>query len=325
MIWLLFQFILAFLILNKSADWFARGTAMVAELTGMPRIWMGAILAGFVASIPEKVVSAVASWSGHSDIALGNSIGSVTFNCVLLGIVLLRAHAVLEKAWFRDHGLPMLILCLILFGFCLRDSIGWGTGVLFILLCAFYIVWSVFTARRDPHVARVAEEAADEAVGTAGGGTSSWAVALLLLGISCPVVFLSSVWAKNLTVDLARLAGLSESVISLTLVAIGTSLPELATTLAALRRGHVDTTLGLIFGSNIFVGMGAVGISALCGPLQVSAANRLFDLPVMMAVTILPFLPLAWGRVPGRVMGAALLVAYGVYAYALFTFYGVFQ
>jgi len=113
-------------------------------------------------------------------------------------------------------------------------------------------------------------------------------------------------------------------VIGLTALAIGTSLPELAATIAATRRGHYDTSLGLIFGSNIFVGMGAIGLSSLFGHLPVTTANILFDLPVMMVAMVFPFLPLLAGRVPGRVTGYILLMGYVVYFYALFTFYGVF-
>ena len=321
---LAFQFILALLLLNKSADWFARGAALVAELTGMPRLWMGAILGGFVASIPEKIVSCIAAWSGHSEIALGNGIGSVTFNCVLMGICLLQARTAVDKAWFRDHGIPMLISCLVLYAFCLRDAITWPVALLFVLLAAFYVVWSVFTAERDPLVARQAEAAISETLGEAAKVQHRWHVAVLLLVVSIPILFLSSHWLVHIAVRMAQQVGISESVIALTLVAVGTSLPELATTIAATRRGHLDTTIGLIFGSNVFVGMGAIGLSGLFGRLPVTTANRLFDLPVMMVAMFLPFVPLLFGRVPGRLMGYVLLIGYAVYVYALFTIYGVF-
>ena len=322
---LAFQFILAILLLNKSADWFARGTALLAELTGMPRLWMGAILGGFVASIPEKIVCCIAAWNHHSEIALGNGIGSVTFNCVLMGICLLQTRTALDRAWFRDHGIPMLISCLILYAFCLRDAITWPVGLLFVLMAAFYVVWSVLTAERDPLVARQAEAAISETLGEQSSIQHRWYVAALLLAISVPILFLSSDWLVHIAVNMAQQLGISESVIALTLVAVGTSLPELATTIAATRRGHLDTTIGLIFGSNVFVGMGAIGISGLFGRLPITAANRLFDLPVMMLAMILPFVPLLFGRTPGRIMGYLLLIGYAVYVYALFTFYGVFE
>lgn len=319
------EFILALLLLNKSADWFARGTALVAELTGMPRLWMGAILGGFVASIPEKIVSCIASWNNHSEIALGNGIGSVTFNCVLMGICLLQTRTAMNKAWFRDHGIPMLISCLVLFGFCLRDAITWPVALLFVLLAAFYVVWSIVTAERDPLVARQAEEAITETLGEKSAIQHRWYVAVLLLGISIPILFGSSSWLVHIAVQMAQSMGISESVIALTLVAVGTSLPELATTIAATRRGHLDTTIGMIFGSNVFVGMGAIGLSGLFGRLPVTTANRLFDLPVMMLAMMLPFVPLLFGRTPGRLMGYLLLIGYAVYVYALFTFYGIFE
>ena len=321
---LTFEFIVALLLLNKSADWFARGTALVAELTGMPRLWIGAILGGFVTSIPEKLICCIAAYKGHSEIALGNGIGSVTFNCVLMGICLLQTRMPIQKAWFRDHGIPMLLACLVLFGFCLRDTITRPVAALFVLLVAFYVVWSIRTTEREPVLAHQADEAAGEVLSLTAKVRHRWWVASLLMGISIPILFLSSDWLVHISVRIAQQLEISESVIALTLVTIGTSLPELAATIAATRRGHVDTTIGLIFGSNVFVGMGAVGISGLLGPLPVTAANRLFDLPVMLLAMTIPFLPLLVGRVPGRITGGVLLAGYALYVYALFTLYGVF-
>ena len=321
---LAFEFILALLLLNKSADWFARGTALVAELTGLPRLWIGAILGGFVTSIPEKLICCIAAWHGHSEIALGNGIGSVTFNCVLMGICLLQTRTPILKAWFRDHGIPMLLACLVLFGFCLRDAITRPVAVLFVLLAAFYVVWSIRTTEREPALARQADEAAGEVLTLTAAVRHRWWVAALLMAISIPILFLSSDWLVHIAIRIAQQLEISESVIALTLVTIGTSLPELAATIAATRRGHVDTTIGLIFGSNVFVGMGAVGISGLFGRLPITTANRLFDLPVMMLAMAIPFLPLLFGRVPGRATGVILLAGYALYVYALFTLYGIF-
>ena len=324
MMLLALQFVLAIVLLNKSADWFARGTALVAELTGMPRLWIGAILGGFVTSIPEKLVCCIAAWQGHSEIALGNGIGSVTFNCVLMGICLLQTRTLIQAAWFRDHGLPMLLACLLLFGFGLGDAITRPVAVLFVLLTAFYVVWSIRISGREPALARQADAVAGEVLDPTAGVRHRGAAAALLMGLSIPLLFLSSDWLVHISVTIARHLSISESVIALTLVTVGTSLPELATTVAATRRGHVDTTIGMIFGSNVFVGMGAVGISGLFAPLPVTTANRLFDLPVMMLAMSVPFLPLLFRRVPGRLTGCFLLTGYAVYVYALFTLYEVF-
>jgi cation:H+ antiporter len=179
MIWLIVQFVLGVILLNKSADWFARGSALTAELTGMPRVWMGAVLGGFVSAIPEKLFSCFGAAFGHSELAVGNSIGSVTFNSVLLGICLLQARGPVDKRWFRDHGIPMLIMLLILTAFGMSSSIGWPVGLLFIFLCVLYVVWSVVAAERQPDLARQAEEVAAEALGE-GAGQHRWWVAVLL-------------------------------------------------------------------------------------------------------------------------------------------------
>jgi len=325
MTWLIVQFILGVVLLNKSADWFARGSALTAELTGMPRIWMGAVLGGFVSAIPEKLFSCFGAAFGHSELAVGNSIGSVTFNSVLLGICLLQARGPVDKRWFRDHGIPMLVMLTILAAFgVMSDSIGWPVGLLFIFLCVLYVIWSVVAAQKQPELARQAEEVAAEVL-DGGPGLHRWWVASLLLVLGITLLLLSSYWLYRVSVLMAQAMELSESVVGLTLVAVGTSLPELAASLAATRRGHLDTSIGLIFGESIFVGMGATGISALCGRLTITPANQLFDLPVMLVLRVLPFVPLLFGRVPGKKMGILLLIGYAAYVYALFTIYGVFQ
>ncbi len=324
MLWLTIQFIIGIIVLNKSADWFARGAALVAELTGMSRLFMGAILAGFITSLPEFFVSGIASWGGHSEMAIGNAVGSIIFNGLLMGLCLIRSRTPAELTWFRDHGIPMLLACLILYGMAIYGNVSRSAGAFLFFICIAYTVWSIISAKREPVVAREVEAIADETLELRVPRLNRWSVAAVLLVLGILLVYISSHWIIHVAAAMAYGLGISESVISLTIVAAGTSLPEMAAALAATRRGHQDTSLGIIFGSTLFV-VGVIGLSGLLRPLVYTVANRLYDLPIMLLITILPFLPCLFGKTPGRVTGYVLLAVFGLYMYSLFTLYGVFM
>lgn len=325
MIWLVIQFIIAVLLLAKAADWFSRAAALVAELTGLPRLVMGATLIGLVSNLPEFAVSATAAWSRHSEIALGTPVGSNIANTgLVLGICLVRSRGTVETAWLRDHGIPMLLACIFLFAFAAWKDITAPVAGLLLLLCAAYVAWSVFSAKREPRMAHQAETFIEETLGETGGVKHRWAMAGVLLAISIPLLIASSRWTLTCAVDLAHLLDISKSVIALSMVAVGTSLPELATALAALRHGHQDTSIGIVLGSNIYNALGVIGISGLITTLPVTLGNRLYDLPMMLLILALPLFPCLVGRPPGRVTGVVLLSLYGIYMYSLYTMYGVF-
>jgi len=234
-------FAIAIVVLNKSADWFARSAGDGRRTHGaLPRLWMGAVLGGFVSAIPEKLFSCFGSAFGHSQLAVGNSIGSVTFNCVLLGICLLQARGPIEAevvsrprhshAGFAAHPLRV------------RDAEfdPAGRSVCCSFCCALStVVWSIIAAERQP------------GAGPAGGGGSRrrrWAggpssiggsVTSFLLAVSITrVLLLSSYAVYRLSLVLAQDLGLGEAVVALTLVAVGTSLPRnWRRSLAATRRG----------------------------------------------------------------------------------------
>ena len=327
MILMVIKFVGGILLLNKAADWFSRGAALVAALTGLPRLLMGALLVAFITHLPELVIASAAAWTKHSEIALGTAIGANICNTgLILGLCLIRMRAdVIEQAWLRDQGIPMLLVGILLYAFGMFGDITRGVAAILLLLCVCYVAWSVISAKREPALARQAENLADEALGDTAGSRHRWAVVITLLIISVPVVLVSSHWVLSSAVDMARIFGISESVIALSLVAGGTSLPELATALAASRKGHYDTSIGIILGSNILNTLGVLGVAGLCNRLPFTGANRLFDMPVMLLLMVIPLLPGLVGRVPGRMTGRVLLGIYVVYVYSLFTLYGIFD
>ncbi|MCX7017068.1 MAG: calcium/sodium antiporter [Candidatus Sumerlaeota bacterium] len=325
MAWLAVQFIIGVLLLNKSADWFVRGASRLAELLGLPRLVIGVVLVGFATELPEFAVSIAASWAGHSEIALGNAIGSNSCNTgLILGLCLVCLNARFETVWLRDYGIPMLLSCAVMYLLAIFWDVSRFMGFLYLLLCAAYFAWMAALAKREPVLARSAEEWADEVEGSK-NIHREWYVVGLLFVISLPIIWLSSKWLLASSIQLAQLLGISESVIALTLVSVGTSLPELATSWAASRRGHYDTSVGLIMGSIVYNAFGVIGCSGVIHLQPYTAAHRLYDIPVMILIQIILLAPVLWNRSPGRKTGYALLIVYGLYVYSLFTLYGIFS
>ena len=324
MMWPLIQLLLALLLLDKAAGLFVRGSALAARLLGVPRLLMGALLIGLATNIPEFFVSGLAAWRGHGGLALANPIGSNIVNTGLVfGLCLLAPSARIKIEWLRDHGVPMALACLLLFILVQVGDIGRISALLLTLGCALYVGWTVVVARRSPEMRTEARDIAEEAVSGLTDLRHQWAVAGTLVMLGMPLVLLSSRWVLYAATRTAVLLGVGEAAIGFTLVALGTSLPELFTTFAAIRRGQADTASGIILGSNTFNALGVVGLSGLLGRLPVTGVNRLYDLPMMMLVCCLPLVPVAFGRQPGRVTGILLLALYAVYVYALFTMQGV--
>lgn len=323
MIWTLLKLALALLLLGKAAEWFARAAAHVAALTGLSRLLLGAVLIGCITNLPELLIAVKAAWIGHTPIALGNAVGSnIVDTGLILGLCLILAGRRGDPAWLRRQGIPMLLAGLVLYALSLFTPITRPVALALLGLLLIYLIGSVRADRRQPMP--------NEAEGPAGpagelAGRQSWAVAGVLFALSLPLLFLSSGWALNQAIALAGLLGVNEIVIALTVVAAGTSLPELATALAATRRGHLDTAVGIVFGSNVYNALGVIGIGGLVAPLTVSTANRLYDLPVMLLVLLIPLLPLLHGRFPGARTGWVLVGVYVVYTYSLFTLYPIFR
>lgn len=275
------------------------------------------VVVGFGTSAPEMAVSALAASQGNPGLALGNAYGSnITNIALILGITALLAPIAVHSQVMRKE-LPILILVTAFAGWQLwdgdlsrMDAIG--------LMLAFVVLigWSIYQGLRQPDDA-LAQEMTEEVNAMPVRKAILWlVVGLLLLIISSRIL----VWGA---VDLATTFGISDLVIGLTIVAVGTSLPELASSIIAARKGEHDLALGNILGSNLFNTLAVVGIAGLIAPMPVAPEVLTRDFPVMAALTLVLFAMCYGFRGPGRINrfeGSALLlafVAYTVYLLAL--------
>lgn len=281
-----------------------RGAVALAQRFGVSPLVIGLTLVGFGTSMPELVTSVQAALAGAPGIAVGNVVGSNICNILLiLGIAaLIRPLSVSATSFPRESMILIAVtaLCAVLF---LNGVLGRTAGIVFLAgLCA-YVVFTFRAGRNDPD----AVEEFDAPV------PSSLALSALYLVAGLIIVVLAARFLVQGAVSLAALLGMSQAAIGLTVVAVGTSLPELVTSVIAARRGQSDIALGNIIGSNIFNILGILGVTALLLPLEIPASIVRFDLWVMVAAT-LALVIFGWTRWQiTRSEGGLLLGAYVVY------------
>lgn len=305
------QIIAGLLLLLAGGEALVRGAVAVATRLGISTMLIGLTLVGFGTSTPELVASIKATLAGAPGIAIGNVIGSNIANILLiLGLsVLIFPMATNRGAFVRDAPV-LIIVTLIALIACLFDVIGRTTGAVFLLLLVAYAGFSYFMDRRTQDAAARMHEA--EALEVMPAKPNLVKGAVVALGGMAGVILGADLLVDGAIV-VARAAGLSETVIGLTLVAVGTSLPELATSVLAAIRRHADVAFGNIVGSNIFNVLGILGTAAVVEPLTVPSQVAAFDAWVMLGVTVLLVVFAVSGWRLNRWEAAVFLVAYAAY------------
>lgn len=298
------------ILLVWSADRFVEGSAATARYFGMPPLLIGMVVVGFGTSAPEMVVSALAALQGSPGIALGNAYGSNIANIALiLGITALISPIMVHSAVLRKE-LPILTLVTAGSVFLMADLVlSFSDAVMLLVLFAGLMGWTIIQGIRqkaDPLAVQVETQAAARAMSLS--RSVFWLTAGLVLLIASSRIL---VWGA---VKIALIFHVSDMVIGLTIVAIGTSLPELASSVIAARRGEHDIALGNVLGSNLFNTLAVVGIAGIIHPFGVEPATLSRDMVVMGGLTLLLF-AIGYGfrgrqgRI-NRFEGAVLLAVY---------------
>lgn len=293
-----------------------RGSVALAKRLQLSTLVIGLTVVAFGTSAPELFVSSQAALSGHADIALGNVIGSNISNILLvLGMTALIYPIAFSKADVLFDGKSMLYVTLIVYGLCWSsgDLNTLEGGLLFLFLLA-YTALTIYRSRR--HGSEIAQHQCEEVEEQLKTDLPFWkALLYTLIGIG------SLIYGADLLVDgasdVARLFGVSEAVIGLTLVALGSSAPELAICVVAACRKHSDIALGNIIGSNIFNLTSILGIASMLQPIPVNPSFLSFDLVLLCAITAILFGVLYLGKIY-RLIGALFILGYIVYIAHLF-------
>lgn len=292
-----------------------RGAVSTASRLGLPTLLIGMVVVGFGTSAPELVVSIRAALDGAPEIALGNVIGSNIANILLiLGTAALILPIKAIPALMRRDTLAMLAASFLLAALVAYGAIHALTGMLMVLLLCAFIVYSYWSDRTKPEswAGMLHEEEAEEEE-----TPLSIPMAALALAAGTVMVLYGADLLVDNAVAIARIMGISEAVIGLTLVAFGTSLPELATAIMASLRGHSDVAIGNVLGSNLFNILAVLGVTAAVAPLPLNheLGNDIFIMVVVALLTV-PFL--LFGRPMNRWVGGGFLLLYGLYVVSLF-------
>ncbi|WP_439256677.1 calcium/sodium antiporter [Lonepinella sp. BR2271] len=309
--------IVGLLLLVWSADRFVDGAAATARHFGMPPLLIGIVIIGFGTSAPEMVVSAISAFRGNPGIALGNAYGSnITNIALILGFTAL-VKPILVHSQVIKQDLPILLIVTALSAYLLYDmQISRLDAVILIAILAGYMAWTIWQGFRQKNV-ELPEELQHQKYMPLSKALFWLVIGLVLLMASSQLL----VWGA---VEIAHYFGVSDLVIGLTIVAIGTSLPELASSIAAARKGEADLAVGNIIGSNLFNTLAVVGIAGVIHPMDVESAVLSRDVLIMSALTILLFVfgyafKQANGQI-GRFKGLLLLLCYvGYNSYLFYT------
>ncbi len=305
-----------FALLFGGGEMLVRGAVIVARRFGLSPLLIGMTIVAFCTSAPELVVSIAAALDGRSAIAVGNVVGSNIANLLLiLGASALVAPIVFKPAELRRDSLVMLGATVLVIAFAFTGSIGLTRGTVLLLALLMFLVFSYRSEVSGVSpVAELHEHEGHEFDSTPQQPLRG--AIYLVAGLGALV--LGSRWLVDGASQLAASFGVPEAVVGLTIVAFGTSLPELATSLVAAARGHSDVAVGNVVGSNIFNLLGILGVTAMVKRIPIDPQIVQLDMWVMLAATllVLPFL-VKTGRIGRRsgVVGIVLYVAYTAYLY----------
>jgi cation:H+ antiporter len=298
-------------VLFLGAEGLVRGAASLALRLGLTPLVVGLTVVAFGTSMPEMVVSVNAAMAGQGDIAVGNVVGSNSFNIgVILGLAALVFPVRVALPVLRLDAPIMVFVAAFLLFFAWQGGIGRIEGVTLAIALVGYTAMNVILARKQA-TAEVNHEF-EEGVPARSGNLGK--DLLFILG-GLGLLILGSRWLVTAAVSIARAFDISEAVIALTIIAAGTSMPELATSVMAAIRKQPDIAIGNVIGSNIFNILGILGVAAMVRPLTFPGIVPI-DLLAMLAFSVL-LVPMLWtSRTLQRIEGALLLAGYAAYVWA---------
>ena len=302
-------------ILLVGGDVLVRGAVALAQRLGVPPLVIGLTVVAFGTSSPELVVCVKSAIAGVPEIAIGNVVGSNIANILLvLGVPAVIFPIACNAESVRRDSAIMVVVSTLFVALCWTGQIEFWQGAIMLALLIGFLVRSYLSSRNGDHTV---EAIVDEIEGIAVRPHSVFVSSLLVFVGLVGLIAGSSLLVDGAT-GLARAAGIPEEVIGLTLVAIGTSLPELATSVVAAIRRHGDVAVGNVVGSNLFNILGIMGVTAMVRPIPVPDQFLTFDLWLMLASSVVLLLFVLRGASINRVAGGVLAAGYAIYLWALF-------
>jgi cation:H+ antiporter len=300
--------IVGFLLLIFSGDFLVKGAVSIALKLRLSNLVIGMTIVSFGTSAPELLVSIKAALGGHPDISIGSVVGSNISNIALiLGITALVFPITVSKATLRIDW-PMMMLSTLLFVVVVMDGeLSAWEGILFIVFLISFIVWLIRNSRKGSAVPAAVDEVNEEEK-----NLPLWK-GIGLVGLGAVGLVLGADLMLKGAVEIARYYDVSERIIGLTIVAFGTSLPELITSCVAAFRKEADISIGNLIGSNIFNILAILGITSIIHPISVSSSIINSDNYILLGITFLVFPLMYFGKKLTRAKGLLLFFVYAAY------------
>ena len=297
---------LGFVMLAKGADWFVDGSAGIAKKFGIPQLIIGLTIVAMGTSAPEAAVSISAALKGNADITVGNILGSNILNIlIILGLSAIITPLAVAKSTIRIDIPVVLLASVMLLGLGWGGTLSWVSGLMLLVVFIAYLAYLMIQAIKNKE--QLPEEEKNMSI---------WKAMLFAI-----IGLLLIVWGSDVTVDaatkLATIWGMSPRFIGLTIVALGTSLPELFTSVTAARKGNADIAIGNIVGSNLFNILFVVGLSSLITPVPFQS-KFIFDGIVTIGITILLWLCCMKDKKLHRWAGVLFVLCYVTYFAVIF-------
>ena len=296
----------------KGGDFFVDAASWIAEVSGIPKLIIGATIVSVATTLPEMLVSVMAALQGKVDMSIGNAVGSVTANIgLIMALALIFMPGVIKRKDYLIKSVLMLSAALLIVLCGLTGSVSILFSVLLMVIFVIFLVENVTSAKRT--MAEEKNEEKDESLKDK--------KTIIINIIKFVVGTIGIVWGADLLVDngseLARIIGISERIIGVTLVAVGTSLPELITTITAITKKQSALSVGNILGANIMDLTLIMPLSALISgqALPVAATSAMIDLPACMLVGLIAIVPAMVRSKFSRWQGFTLLGVYAVYVF----------
>lgn len=317
-----FYIVSGLVLLFFGGEWLVKGSVGVAVRFGISTLLVSLVIIGFGTSAPELIVSLQAALTGSPEISLGNVVGSNIANILLIvGFAAAISPIASGTREIRRNSLIVIVASLALCLIALMNELDRIGGILMVMTLVGYIVWSYFDDKKatPEEVKEHVEARAHATEDVPEAPKQLWqSVAFIVAGL----VFLAlgANWLVTGATSVARAFNISEAVIGLTLVAIGTSLPELATAVVAAMKKHADVVIGNVLGSNLFNIFFILGSTAIVTPLPLTGRIAEFDVWLALVVAVILYPVIKSGHVIDRREGVVLLILYAAYIAAMFVF-----
>lgn len=312
------MFFIGFVLIIKGADIFINCTVDIGKKTNISEIILGATIVSFATTLPELTVSLFASLDGHTTMSLGNAVGSIICNTgLILGLVACISPFRVDKDMFFSKSI-LLLICVVLLLLLGIDTIITKTDSILLLAMLFIYMYSNYKS--------VAKKGTKYRVNNTykvkgNNNLREWTNIVLLFGLGLAMMVIGSRLLVDNGVIIAKVIGVPQGVISLTVIALGTSLPELVSSLTAIKKKHHAISVGNVLGANILNIVSVIGISSIPNDIPILSQNINVDFPFMIILLLTLILPTIKNNKLYRVQGLIMLVIYLLYIATLYIMY----